>query len=271
MEENNNVLTGLVVLNVELTSKCNKNCWCCGRRKIEKEYSHLTDWGDMDLELLKKIVEQLPANIVVQLHNNGDPTLYPRLREAIELFERQIKCMDTNGKLLIEKADEIIDNLDTLTISIIENDPEGEEQYKIVKEFLKIKGNRKPFMIYRLLGNIDKKLEDKYKQLPGLIAKRILHNPMGSFEYKKQVTIPEIGICLDLLSHLVIDRYGNTFPCVRFNPNKYNLLGNIKENSLDEIWNSDYRKYLIREHVKGNRNCSPLCGKCEFYGVPIGE
>lgn len=290
-KEMRNSLSGLSVVNIELSSRCNKSCFCCGRRKIEKDYPELAKWGDIDFDLLMTISEQLKnyKNIVIQFHNNGESLLYPRFGEALNLFEQQIRCMDTNGKLLLEKIDEIIGNnnkynnkyigLDTLTISVIQDDPEAEEQYNIVKEFLNIKGikgNRKPYMIYRLLGYIDKNLEERYRRLPGIIARRILHNPMGSFEYKKKVTIPEMGICLDLLSHLVIDRYGNTFPCVRFNPHQYNLLGNVKaskdakDKTLEEMWNGDIRQNLIREHVKGNRNSSPLCQMCEYYGIPTG-
>ena len=128
---------GLLVCNIELTSRCQKSCWMCGRRKLEKKYPELCDWGDMDFSLVQNIAGQLPSNIIIQFHNNGESLLYPKFGKAIKLFPSQIKCLDTNGKLLLEKADEIIDNLDTLTISVIENDLEGDEQYDIVKNFLK--------------------------------------------------------------------------------------------------------------------------------------
>ena len=145
----------LAVVNCELTSRCNKRCFMCGRRRIEKDYPHLANWGDMDFKLVEKIAKQLPDGIVVQLHNNGESLLYPKFGEAAKLFHQQIRCLDTNGKLIVEKAKEIIGNLDTLTISVIENDPEAEEQYKLVKKFLKIKGNRKPNLIYRCLGKVN--------------------------------------------------------------------------------------------------------------------
>jgi radical SAM protein with 4Fe4S-binding SPASM domain len=192
--------------------------------------------------------------------------------------------LDTNGKLLLEKADKIIGNMETLTISVIENDDEGDEQYRIVKKFLKVKGDRQPLMIYRLLGDVsyigddskyhnpmhNEKNRDRWYKLPGIIATRTLHNPMGSFKYEKKITVPEIGICLDLLNHLVIDKDGDVFTCVRFNPKKYNLLGNVRDKSLYSMWNGPQRQSLIQEHIKGNRKCSKLCEKCEFYGCPIG-
>ena len=148
---------GLYCIHLELTSRCNKNCWMCGRRKIDRKFPEIAaNYGDMDFELVQKIADQVPEGIVVQFHNNGEPLLYPRFGEAVRLFEDQIKCIDTNAKLIVDKADEIIDNLDTITISVFERDEEGDEQYELVKKFLEIKGAKKPNVIYRCLGDVNK-------------------------------------------------------------------------------------------------------------------
>jgi radical SAM protein with 4Fe4S-binding SPASM domain len=251
-----------------LTSRCNKDCWMCGRRKIDRDHPELAiDYGDMEFGLVRSIARQLPDNIVVQFHNNGEPLLYPRFKEAVRLFKRQICCMDTNGKLIVEKSDEIIGNLDTLTISTFENDKENDEQYKIIKKFLKIKGDRKPNVIIRCLGDMDL---EKYKKLNCIIATRILHSPMGSFKYKKNPTIPEIGICLDLLNHMVIRRNGLVSSCVRFDPRGLGIIGDSTKTSLIDIWNSAKRKKWIKYHVEGKRSEIQLCSYCEFWGVPTG-
>ncbi len=259
---------GLTTVNVELTSRCNKSCWMCGRRKIDKEYPEISlNYGDMDFGLVKKIARQLPEGIVVQLHNNGEPLLYPRLGEAAKLFHRQIRCLDTNGKLIVAKAKEIIGNLETLTISVIENDPDGGEQYKQVKQFLKIRGNRKPNLIYRCLGNVN---SEKWDKLPGITAKRVLHHPLGSFKYQKNPTVPEIGICLDFLNHMAINRLGKVSICVRFDPLGLGVIGDANKIPLIDIWSGPKRKKWLEYHVNGQRNKIPLCARCEFWGVPTG-
>lgn len=264
----NNCLNGLATVNIELTSRCNKNCWMCGRRKVDREYPEIAlEYGDMEFELVKSIAKQLPEGIVVQFHDSGEPLLYPRFREAIRLFTHQIRCMDTNGKLIIEKAEEIIDNLDTLTISVVERDEESEEQHQLIKEFLKIKGERKPNVIIRCLGNVNL---DRYKNLGCIIATRILHSPMGSFKYKKNPTVPEIGICLDLLSHMVIKRNGKVSLCVRFDPHGLGVIGDCTTTPLLDIWNSPKRRKWLKYHIEGKRNKVPLCSYCEFWGVPTG-
>ena len=264
----NECFNGLTTVNVELTSRCNKNCWMCGRRKIDREYPEIvTDYGDMKFNLVESIAKQVPEGIIVQFHNNGEPLLYPRFKEAVNLFKQQIKCMDTNAILVVEKSAEIIDNLDTLTISVFENDEKEEEQYKLIKEFLKIKGNRKPNVIIRCLGNV---ALERYKELECIIATRILHSPLGSFKYKKNPTVPEIGICLDLLSHLVIRKDGKVSICVRFDPQGLGIIGDCTKDSLADIWNGGNRKDWLNHHIAGRRNKVPLCCYCEFWGVPTG-
>jgi len=262
-------LSGLSTINIELTSRCNKNCWMCGRRKIDREYPELAKkYGDMDFDLLEKIAKQLPPNIVVQLHNNGEPTLYPRLGDAIDLFTDQITQFDTNGTLLLERTDEIIGKLDTMAVSVIENDPEADEQYKRIEKFIKIKGERKPYLVARLNGDVDSK---RYEKLGMLIARRILHSPMGSFNYKKRnPTVPEIGICLDFLHHLAVNKDGEASICVRFDPKRVGVIGNVRNQSLAEIWNSEIRIKWLDLHKKGKRNEIPLCSYCHFWGVATG-
>lgn len=255
-------------LHLELTSRCNKSCWMCGRRKMEREYPELCDWGDMDYEMVEEIARQVPMGTVVQMHDNGEGLLYPRFGDAARLLYGRIRCLNTNGKLLLEKADEIIDNLETLTISVVQDDPEGDDQYENVLKFLARKQTRKPLLVYRCLGKVDN--IERWKSLPGHLATRVLHSPRGSFDYQRQPTIPEIGICLDLLTHLAIDRYGNISLCVRFDPKGELRLGNIKETSLEEAWTSPKRRQYLEHHIRGDRKALPGCCRCEYFGVPTG-
>ncbi len=262
-------MNGLAFLHLELTSRCNKSCWMCGRRKLEKDYPELCNWGDMPKEMVYEISKQVPIGIVIQFHNNGEPLLYPDLGWALSLFRRNIRCFNTNGKLLLGKADEIIGNLETLTISVVQDDPEGDEQYEIVSRFLEKKGERKPRLIYRLLGRVDQ--SERWKILSGLVASRVLHSPEGSRDYERSVTIPEIGICLDLLTHLAINRFGDISICVRFDPERKGVIENFSKCNLREAWYSNIRQEWIRCHIEGRRDLVPLCKTCEYWGVPRGE
>jgi len=263
------MLNSLTNVNIELTSKCNKDCWMCGRRKIDRDYPGIAmNYGHMKFNLVNKLSKQLPPNITVQFHNNGEALLYPQFGKAVKLFPTQIKNIVTNGKLLVKKSDEIIDNLDTIAISIFENDPEADEQYEIIKEFLSIKQGRKPLVVFRLNGKVD---PEKYRALNGLIATRVLHEPMGSFNYRKTPTMPETGICWDFLNHLAINKDGYASICVRFDPKRLGIIGDCNKETIDEIWNSEKRMKWLEYHKQGRRDKIPLCSYCEFWGLPTGE
>jgi len=265
----NHNLSGLTTVNVELTSRCNKNCWMCGRRRIDREFPDIAlQYGDMDFGLVERIARQLPPNIVVQFHNNGEPLLYPRFGEAASLFSRQIKCIDTNAKLLLEKADEVIGVLDTMAVSVIEKDDEADEQYEIISKFLALKKDDKPFTLLRINGDVDTR---RYERFGLVMAIRVLHSALGSFNYQKQnPTIPEIGICLDFLNHLAISKDGEASICVRFDPKRLGVIGDVKRQSLEEIWNGEKRMSWLAHHRQGRREQVPLCSYCHFWGVPTG-
>jgi len=270
---------GLSTINIELTSRCNKpgsGCFMCGRRKLERDYPEKCDFGDMPFEMVIKIAMQVPAGVVVQFHWNGEPLLYPQLGEALKMFDGCFRSLNTNGILLMEKRDEIVFGLETLVISIIQ--PDDQQQRDVIVDFLKWKKTEFPLpkIIFRALG------ADKWdlRNVVGLVKKaerhnclfvpRILHDPMGSRNYEKSVTKPEIGVCLDLLHHLAIDRYGNVSPCVRFDPDGVHRIGNVNQDGLNDIWNSEVRKKMIQAHIAGKRDDILLCSQCEYWGCPGG-
>jgi radical SAM protein with 4Fe4S-binding SPASM domain len=253
-------MNGLSTVKIELTSKCNKKCWMCWRRNNDKDN---IQYNDMSFPLLKSIAHQLPHSIVIQFHNDGEPLLYPIFGSALNLFNSQIKCMNTNGKLIVEKSDEIINNLDTMTVSVFDNDPEQDEQYDILKEFLYIKKDNKPNVLIRILGDVP---INRYKKLNCTLIKRKLALPTD--KYKVDSTIPEIGVCLDLLHHLVIRSDGKVSVCPTYDPYGNNCIGDCNDTSLYDIWNSEKRKSYIEYHLKGQRDKMRLCSNCEFWGVP---
>jgi radical SAM protein with 4Fe4S-binding SPASM domain len=236
---------------------------------MEREHPELCQWGDMKIWVLRRISEQVSHGTVVQFHNNGEPTLYPHLGWALSLFKGCIRQFNTNAIMLMECADEIIGNLEALTISVIPKDPEAEAQFETVRQFLAQKGDRRPQMVYRLLGDVEK--PERWRSLPGIVATRVLHSPDGSRDYERTPVVPEIGVCLELLTHLAVDRRGNISLCVRYDPMEQLLVGNIMECTLEEAWNGEKRQTYIRRHVRGRRDLCPGCDRCEFWGIARGE
>lgn len=83
------------------------------------------------LDVLKKALEICPEITVAGIAGPGDTLAsdyaLDTFRKVKEKFPELIKCMSTNGLLLYEKADEIIDvGIDSLTVTVNAVDPEIE-------------------------------------------------------------------------------------------------------------------------------------------------
>lgn len=226
----------------------------------------------MDWDLLVKIRQQIPSGIVVQFHRDGEPTAYPRLKEALELFCscHCITSIVTHGENLAKRADEIIGNCTSVTVSIFNGDPDMEIQFESVKKFLELKGDRPPMVNLKIVGFMSPEREKIYGTLGVPIIRRLLHVPDGNYRYaKRNPTIPEHGICLDFLAHPAVDWQGNVFCCVRIDPTNQGLLGSLHESTLDQLWNGPKRMAWLEAHKIGRRDlANPLCAKCLYFGVP---
>jgi hypothetical protein len=83
---------------VELTSRCNLRCAMCPMNELRRPLE------DMPFELVQRIAADLRDNgvTVEWLHEMGDPLLYPRIAEAVDLFPG---CsLSTNAMVLTEEA-----------------------------------------------------------------------------------------------------------------------------------------------------------------------
>ena len=265
---------GISTINIELTSRCNKSCHMCGRRQLEQaDPDYAATLGDMEWSTFDTIAKQIEPGMVVQLHWNGEPTLYPRLKQASMLLQEHGAwvCMDTNGLLLSEKLDEI-EFFDSITVSVIEGDSEENynRQYQAIEDFVYGNEDRHPKLNIRALGTIPVEIRALAETYGLDVISRVFHAPEMSRDYQRKPTMPEIGVCLDLLHHLAIDRLGNVYPCVRFNPRGLNCLGNVVDSSLKALAGSSKRMRIIKRHFDGERDKVDICGSCHYYGVPQG-
>jgi radical SAM protein with 4Fe4S-binding SPASM domain len=225
----------------------------------------------MDFDLVEAIASQIPAGVIVQFHRDGESLLHPRLGDVLDLFAHCIRSIVTNGKKLVEKADEIIDRCETVTVSAFDKDPDGDEQLAVLRKFLvECKGSKKPNVNVKIVGNMAAERLVQYENLGIPILHRSLHVPSADVGYKQsRPPIPEVGICLDFLSHPSIDWRGNVFICNRLDVHSVAVLGNLKDSTLDSLWNGQKRKTMLSHHIDGRRDlANALCAKCEFYGLP---
>lgn len=264
------MLTGMRQLNIELTSRCDRRtlCFMCGHQN--EDVNPNLQYGDMDFDLLGTIAAQIEPPIIVSFHRDGDPLVYPRLRDALGLFDRFPTSIVTHGEALDRRADEIIDNATTVTVSVIPNDADREIQLASIAGFLKKKGARRPMVQLKFVGAIEPKAVIEYEKLGVPITNRALHSKRGNWNYHRiEPIVPEIRVCYDFLGNPTVDWRGRLFICNRLNPHDQGMLGDLNTDTLESLWNSQKRMHMLIAHLDGRRDLAgPLCASCTYWGIP---
>lgn len=233
----------------------------------------------MDLDLLRELAAQIPRGVVVQAHRDGEPLVYPHLAEALEAFRHHVTSIVTNGNKLVERADEILANPPTsICVSMFKGDPEGMTQLETLGKFMHRASlaSKPPLILAKVVGEpLEPERENCLHawEHAGMIrvARRLLHVPQGSHHYRKaNPTIPETGICADLLHHPSIDWKGGMYLCNRLDPEQRHFLGRIPPFDLEHLWNEGRRQKFLRAHLEGRRGEVEPCATCQFWGVPSG-
>ncbi len=261
-------LSGLAQLNIEISSRCDKTHLCsyCGHQ--DPTVNPIT-YGDMDYGLLKFIRLQVQPGIVISLHRDGEPTAYPRLREALNLFRGFTVSLVTHGLSLASRAEDIIDRCSTVTVSVFRGDQDAQAQLVSLKAFLNAKGDRAPQVQVKIVGDMANEEVQAYERLGVRVTRRLIHIPISNAKYAhRNPTVPEVGVCLDALHRPTIDWRGDVFLCNRLDADRHGFLGSVVTDSLDSIWNGPVRKQMLDAHKAGRRDlANPLCATCTYWGV----
>jgi radical SAM protein with 4Fe4S-binding SPASM domain len=275
-------------LHIEITNVCNLGCIMCPRSYMSRKK------GIMDMGLFKKIIDESKGKVeFVYLHLFGEPLIHPHIIDMIKYCKNAgiYTGLATNATLLDEvKSKEIANSgLDFMVISFDGIDKEEyekirqgssyEKTLKNIKGFLQIKG-RKPHTVLQLIYmNYTK---DKIKEYTNfwssynIEAVRIKPLQTWSGEIKN---INELSINENLMSlkpcdrpwrHLCILWDGKATPC-EFDFDGAYPLGNIRDQSIAETWNSERILKLRKQHLSHNRNEIKLCRSCTYQAPNILE
>lgn len=270
-------------LHIELTNKCNLKCVMCPRSYMKREK------GMMDFATFKKIVDESRGKLeFTYLHLFGESLLHPDLFKMIEYCKDAgiFTGLATNATILDEiKSQKIIDSgLDFLVISF---DGTSKETYEMIRRggsfehtlenirtFLGFRSSRLHTVIQMIYmkGTEDKVDEyvrfwNSYK-VNGIRVKP-LQTWSGEIESISTLSTshnnkPELAKpCDRLWRHLCILWDGTVVPC-EFDFDKIYPLGNIKNESLAEIWNGERIINLRKLHLSGNRGDIDLCKSCTY-------
>jgi radical SAM protein with 4Fe4S-binding SPASM domain len=227
-------------------------------------------YGDMDYGLLERIRVQTPSGIVISFHRDGEPTAYPRLKDALSLFDGFVTSIVTHGLNLERVADAIIGRCTTLTVSVFRGDKDAEAQLKVLKGFLAAKNDRLPIVQVKIVGDMLQDGIEEYEALGVRVIRRLIHVPIDNSKYAHRApVVPEVGICLDALHRPTIAQDGRMYLCNRLDAQGHGYIGDANTETLESIWNGPTRQRMIEAHKAGRRDlANPLCKSCLHWGTP---
>jgi len=277
------LLKNPIISQIELTNACNLKCPMCPRtnhmdRKIEF----------MDFNLFRMIIEDInninPQNgkVQIQLHHFGESLLHPELEKFLKLCKayRIPTMISTNGTLLTkEKREAIIDNLGLLWISF---DSINKETYETMRKgasfeksvdnitkLMEEKGDRYPRVVVSTLISDNREEYDAFWKERGV--KQILFKNYHNWRHEPDIAKftgvhKEItnAACMYVSSSFCILVDGRAVPCC-MDYNGDMILGDLKHQSIGEIWYGDRYKAFRTRHYNGEKENINLCRGCTEY------
>ncbi|MBQ4649602.1 MAG: radical SAM protein [Firmicutes bacterium] len=264
---------------VEITNICNMNCSFC--------HGHGREAGAMTREQFCAVLDKLEGHTkYIYYHLMGEPLMHPLLQEFIRIASGKgfLSVITTNGTLLVERGEELIESgVYKVNISLhsFENDDEtGFLKYMgQVADFAEKASQAGIIVVMRLWnkgfddGRADLALEflrnhisgEWEENTRGLRIHHKLHLEWGDrFEWP-DMEAPLYGeevYCYGLRDHFGILCDGRVVPCCLDSDGLLEL-GNIFENSIDEIVNAP-RGCAIREGFEGRHAAEELCRRCGY-------
>jgi len=280
---------GIIEFKITFTTRCSGNCTTCLNPQIKKHFV-------LDKDLFESIVMQIcqldiPNEILVSFYSIGESFLHPDYVEMCEwaipiLHDHGIKTMIvTNGT----HVHRIPRGIDTFVISFNAGKKETYERvtgikYELVcnnifelqdkKEFEKANDVQIHMLCFDENDGEEKDFLNQFNSLKG-VKYRMRYgydNQYGSTSNKGRSEQYKLELkrvpCSYVTNIITIYPNGDVVRCCHDFFDKYTY-GNIKDNSLLNIIESEERKAVFRDHLNGV--FSDICSKCDLNRSTLKE
>lgn len=285
-------------IDIELTNHCNINCYMCpvGTRTMKRNR------GMISLDVIDKLCDELKNSPIkgVRLIRWGEPALHKGFLDILRRLKNTGKIIhfNTNGTLMSrEMLEEIVRlEIDSVKFSFQGVDRESYEEMRNGSSFQKVmdtiqllndirKEKEKPYIQVSTTVTCEsaEQIEEFKRQISGLCdycnvgRTKMVHLDVDRMNIsedrkKKYVELREkeslvrvhFPSCPEVFDKLSINWDGSVTACCA-DYDEAMLIGNIKENSLFEIYHNE-RSEQIRELLSQERyDALPLCKTCFDY------
>ena len=278
-------------MHVEPTNRCNLRCIMCPQ-SIDAAGD---DAGFMDVDLYRRIIDRAKGRVrEINLFLRGESMLHRRIFDMVRVTEEAgiVSHLNTNGTILTEEhsAGLLDAGLSKLTVSFDSGVPEVYEEMRrgarfnrtlrnvltLLHEKLR-RGAAKPYVIMQVmqLYGGDPAAEP---EIPGDFVRRFEGLPVDEWDtlwahgwagtmgdgepYSAAPRGPHYHPCNWLWKSMAV-YWDGTVPacCADFGGEQ--IVGNLNENTLMEIWNGPAMRAIRESQVRGRLEDYPLCRTCD--------
>lgn len=279
---------GLSKLDIETYNVCNYSCSICPYPDMTREKVV------MGMGLFRKIIDDAVTNKIreVCLNFYNEPLLDPLLFERIKYAKSKelTVTFNCNGSLLTqEKITAILDSgLNSISFSLDAATKETYERIRINGDFEKVKHNIIELIKTRNLRNMKQPSvtvalvaqKENYKEILefksfwGELCDKVI---IGSVDARsKEGLLPaELTFkksryfypCRSILQHMFVMSNGKIALCC-FDYDGSFMLGDLNEQTMDEVWNSNKVKKIRELHLCGQGDKIKLCREMNCGKTP---
>jgi radical SAM protein with 4Fe4S-binding SPASM domain len=264
---------------VETTAKCNIYCPMCPRE------THKQPKEDMPDQVFQRLVQDASQSAEhMMLIGLGEPLLDPKIFDRISYCEQHgvSTLLSTNGTLLDEKmAEKLLGTpLAHITLSFDGASKETFETYRKGAKFERVQENFVRFaklkhargsklqivvQMVRMPGNAHE-VEDFrrfWSQVEGVDQIRVKEDETNLLQPEGRGSAVNGRPCHYLWrGALYVKHDGRVFPCCQSYMLDGDPIGDLRNQSMPEIFNSDQMRGLRRLHAAGRASEIDMCARC---------
>lgn len=268
---------------VEPTSICNLKCSMCFQK--DKSFSGTKKFmGKIDFQLFTKVIDEAVAGgtKAITLASRGEPTLHPLFGEMLEyctgkFYELKI---NTNAiRLNTELAHKILKcKVGMVIFSVDSYDVEGYKKIRNSNKFAQVVENIINFHKIRskyysnysgvtrahaVRVDEDFNSEQFYSFWGSITDEVTISNSVARWDTYNNHKTNNSNPCISALSRMYIWHDGTCNPC-DVDYKSYLAVGNVRDNTIAEIWNGSKFAAFRKTHFNGERATLIPCDRCEL-------
>ncbi len=262
-------LSAPLTIYVEPTNRCNLSCDFCPQSLDDYE-DRTGKRQDMPLELWERVMGEIATLGIksLKLYFFGEPLLHPEIGEMLRIAATVCPRVEltTNGMALtISKAQAILDSgIHYVRISVYPYISYPMNVMRNVHRLWEMRGGRKtPVICAKVFSPSEAELiRPFYHLITDEIAVEGLHTIGSEFVQISQQPHDDRKACPYPFYNLVVKSNGDVVPCCVAWEDSL-VVGNVRDQSLLEIWQGDKLARIHRLHLEGRAGELTACASCD--------